>query len=236
MIIPIVKNLKYLTDTSKFDVNPQVDKFIKDHGDEPVKTLVLGRKPINRDTIEYLETVSPNFKKKNDYPFLYHSFAVVNGIYKIDKRQTLSVSTKGEKWTPPEWLVKKGLPSERLVVPVPSGLTIFDLFNNIKKMVGTAKMERYSAKDNNCQHFMVYLLQANGLATPERIDFVKQDQTDKLFTDDLRKQTNTITDMARVAIPFIKDYLLPSPEIQKIIPAILPDAPTPNDLVDLVAG
>lgn len=55
----------------------------------------------------------------------------------------------------------------------------------------------YSARNNNCQDFITNILTANGLDTPELIEFVKQD-TIQVFGDMIRfrKLTNTLTDIA----------------------------------------
>ena len=53
----------------------------------------------------------------------------------------------------------------------------------------------YSAKDNNCQDFILSIFRSNNLSTKEREDFIKQD-TKKLFTPKSRKLANTITDIA----------------------------------------
>jgi hypothetical protein len=53
----------------------------------------------------------------------------------------------------------------------------------------------YSAANNNCQDFILYMLKSNNLATPPNILFVKQ-ATQSLFTPELRRISNTITDIA----------------------------------------
>ena len=52
----------------------------------------------------------------------------------------------------------------------------------------------YSAKDNNCQNFILAILQSNGLLNSRNELFTKQ-STDSYFSDDLRKFTSTITDI-----------------------------------------
>jgi hypothetical protein len=53
----------------------------------------------------------------------------------------------------------------------------------------------YSAQNNNCGHFVMAMLRANNLSTPVNTLFVEQ-TTDHLFTLQIRKITNTITDFA----------------------------------------
>jgi hypothetical protein len=62
----------------------------------------------------------------------------------------------------------------------------------------------YSAANNNCQDLVLNMLKSNNLATPPNILFVKQ-ATQYLFTPELRKITNTITDIVGAADKIIQD-------------------------------
>jgi hypothetical protein len=53
----------------------------------------------------------------------------------------------------------------------------------------------YSARDNNCQDFILAMLQSNNLATSVNTLFVKQ-ATQSLLIPQLRKISNTTTDIA----------------------------------------
>ena len=53
----------------------------------------------------------------------------------------------------------------------------------------------YQAKNNNCGDFILALFRSNGLLTPQREAFIKQD-VDALFTLYSRRLTNTVTDIA----------------------------------------
>ena len=62
--------------------------------------------------------------------------------------------------------------------------------------MGEQKFFTYSAYDNNCQHFILSLLQSNGIANTELTNFVKQD-TESIFSTNptLRKLSNNVTDV-----------------------------------------
>ena len=83
--------------------------------------------------------------------------------------------------------------AENLFVKFPPGLTINILLNNTRNKMGNSFLT-YSAKDNNCQNFIWAILQSNGLLNSRKELFTKQ-STDSYFSDDLRKFTNTITDI-----------------------------------------
>jgi hypothetical protein len=79
-------------------------------------------------------------------------------------------------------------------VSIPPGLTLNLLLERTKNEMG-GRFLTYSAANNNCQDLVLAMLKSNNLATPPNILFVKQ-ATQHLFTPELRRITNTITDIA----------------------------------------
>ena len=75
------------------------------------------------------------------------------------------------------------------------GLSINILLQNTRDKMGGSFLS-YSARDNNCQNFILALLQSNFLDNPRNVLFTKQSTSD-LFDVNLRKITNTITDIAQ---------------------------------------
>ena len=84
--------------------------------------------------------------------------------------------------------------AENLYVHFPPGITINILLQNTRNEMGNSFLS-YPARDNNCQNFVLSLPQANGLSNERNILFTKQPTTG-LFSPELRKLTNTITDIA----------------------------------------
>jgi hypothetical protein len=79
-------------------------------------------------------------------------------------------------------------------VSIPPGLTLNLLLERTKNEMG-GRFLTYSARDSNCQDLVLAMLKSNNLAPPPNIQFVKQ-ATQSLFTPELRKISNTITDIA----------------------------------------
>ena len=75
-----------------------------------------------------------------------------------------------------------------------NGLSMNIFLARTQQLMG-GKFKSYSERDNNCQHFILALLQSNDLSSPESVLFTKQ-STQHIFTPELRKLTNTITDVA----------------------------------------
>ena len=81
------------------------------------------------------------------------------------------------------------------IINVPPNLTVNILLGNTENLMGRQKFLSYSAYDNNCRHFILNVLQANGIN--EGMDFIKQNM-EGIFqnNESLRKFANTITDNA----------------------------------------
>jgi hypothetical protein len=76
-------------------------------------------------------------------------------------------------------------------VSIPNGLIIL---TNTRNLMG-GNFLTYWAQDKNCQSLILAMLQSINMSTPQNALFTKQ-STQELFTPQLRKITNTITDIA----------------------------------------
>ena len=83
--------------------------------------------------------------------------------------------------------------AENVYLHFPPGITINIILQNTRNKMGNSFLT-YSARDNNCQNFILSLLEANGLSNSQNVLFTKQ-STSGLFSTELRKLTNTITDI-----------------------------------------
>jgi hypothetical protein len=129
--------------------------------------------------------LSPNFKKKND-GLLYHLKVLIKTDrtrFSLEKNAVITISN---------YQMEKN--AENMNVNIPSGLSMNILLAKTKNLMG-GKFLTYSAYNNNCQSLILAILQSNNLSTPQNVLFTKQ-STQELFTPNLRKITNTITDIA----------------------------------------
>ena len=83
--------------------------------------------------------------------------------------------------------------AENVYLNFPAGITINILLQNTRNKMGNSFLT-YSARDNNCQNFVLSLLEANGLPNSQNVLFTKQSTTG-LFSTEMRKFTNIITDI-----------------------------------------
>jgi hypothetical protein len=130
--------------------------------------------------------LSPSAKRKNNNNPLYHLKVLMK-----TERTSLSLE-KNERISIAKYQMNKG--AENMPVAIPSGITLNSLLANTKQLMGS-KFLSYSSYDNNCGHFVLGILRSNNLSTSQNISFTEQ-TTKHLFTPQLRKITNTITDIA----------------------------------------
>jgi hypothetical protein len=166
-------------------ISPSVNRFLDQHGNEPITSFIISRNEISPLITKTLNILSPNFQKKNNRP-LYHLKVLIK-----TEKTSLSLE-KNAVITISNYQMEKN--AENMKVNIPSGLSMNILLANTRRLMG-GKFLTYSAYDNNCQSLILAILQSNNLSTPQNVLFTKQ-STQELFTPNLRKITNTITDIA----------------------------------------
>jgi hypothetical protein len=65
--------------------------------------------------------------------------------------------------------------TEFLDIPITKTITFAELIHNTLENMGTNKFFSYDGRKNNCQDFMIALLQSNGLLTNQSAEFIKRD-------------------------------------------------------------
>jgi len=174
------------------DLPPRVIKILNQYGNVPIVSGEICRYGIP----SYLNTVANyasfgEFEKNNPYDKLFHLsivFKLNNGLHVlVEKNEVINISTS----------INQPLDTERLFLDTPNGLTLNEVIKRTEERMGKEKFINYSANNNNCQNFILNILQANNMATNENTEFVKQN-TEQLFKNlsYLRKFTNFGTDLA----------------------------------------
>jgi hypothetical protein len=170
---------------NRVGISPSVDNFLDEHGDEVITEFIISRNVISPLITGTLNLISPNFKKKSNNP-LYHLKVLIKTEgtnFQLEKNERISIS---------RYHMEKN--AENMTVNIPNGLTLNILLANAKQFLG-GKFLSYSAYDNNCGHLVLAILKSNNLSTSQNISFTEQ-TTKNLFTPNLRKITNTVTDIA----------------------------------------
>ncbi len=176
------------------DYSPKVRAILDKYGGEVVRTAAIVRNPVQQVLVEAMNVVSFGQFKKNmkdaEYDKLFHlqlDFTLESGKeMRVEKIEVINMD---------EQLTNKADGQIRPITKMPVGMTLNAMMENTKNAMG-GKFFLYSAKDNNCQDFLLALLTSNGMGDEEDYAFVKQN-TAQLFKglDTLRKVSNTLTDI-----------------------------------------
>ena len=198
----VVEKVKKVKDTAtaviygRNDYPPKVRNIISKYGDKNITGITLGRTPLGTPLLTALQIASGNtFSQKLEntpYDTLFHLFICIQ----LDSKDRITfeknevINAENTCKSPKETETKNITSSD-----IPTGLTLNDALNKTKERMG-GKFFTYSAKDNNCQDFIVAFLTANNIGTETDKSWVKQ-ETKVLFegNDRLRKIANTLTDI-----------------------------------------
>ena len=186
----------YATGTRTY--SKKVQDFFKKHGDERIVGLEIEREPLQAALPSLLSWFSGGKFKENvknaDYDKLFHlsiNITTENGtFFKIEKNEDIAISNSKRNQAGAEFIQ----------LPVPNGARVFGFIDAGRKAAGDDNFFIYSAKDRNCQRFVLDILRANHCLTPQAQAFVFQD-TSKIFEDldYLRRLSNTATDLGYLA-------------------------------------
>jgi hypothetical protein len=141
-------------------LSPSIRKLLEQVGDEKINSIRLFRKPISLSSFaKFIGAL-----KGTSYDQLLHLGLVLNNKYLLDKQEVIHFERS---------VVPTG--SETLDVDVNKDITINELLEKTRKRMGDSNFTSYSARRNNCQDFVMNVLSANGLNSPEYSQFIKQD-------------------------------------------------------------
>lgn len=160
------------------DATTKVKKFLKEHGDEQIESVELGRVPIQSAISTVMNLISQGeYNRQMDkkgYDAFFHLFIVINDKYRLEKNQNVNVITN----------YKRGDDEDRISLGT-SKNTINEFFDNaIKKMGKDDFWRNYEGLRNNCQWWAENTIAANGLNREKANNFAFQD------TQELRDAIN----------------------------------------------
>jgi len=183
------------------DYQPKVRDILEKYGDQKLVSAEVRRTPLGSVLMTALDVVSlGRIAKNNPYDKLFHLSLVV----KLETGETILIEKNEVINMDLEPIVVDKTESKE--VPLYRLIKLNDLMQNTRDRMGD-NFFIYSARNCNCQDFILNILLANGLDTPELIDFVKQDSI-KIFGNlvYLRKFSNTLTDIAGRANVIFNGY------------------------------
>ena len=176
------------------EFSPKVQRILAEYGDQVIRKITINRTPVGAVLIGALSVVSGGdflrrFKKE-PYDKLFHlrlDLQTDKGVVDLEKNEVINMDIRPSIAKDAEIKVIHNVPPDR---------TINELLDIARSKVSADKFFKYSAKDNNCQDFIMMVLTANQIGTPDDYAFIKQEAS-QLFGDTtwLRKVSNTLTDL-----------------------------------------
>jgi hypothetical protein len=150
-------------------VSAKVRGILKTMGDKTIVSAEVVRSPVQSIVQQAINFVSGGeFKKAiadKPYDDIFHLMIVLTledgKKYSLEKNAIITLRPT------------KGRSGESMSVSVPSGLTLNKALEKTSEAMGDL-YATYSAKSNNCQDFIIALLQGAGLLTTDVATFVKQ--------------------------------------------------------------
>jgi hypothetical protein len=162
-----IKDVIYGREDYPYDQQRLLNKY----GDNMVNQIRIGRTPLPSIVGKLLNIVTfGGYQKLVDksYDDLFHLFSIIsldNGVDILaEKNQSINMKVVNN-YNP------KG--AEYIDISVPSGLTFAELLNNTRKRMGK-DFFNYHPTNNNCQDWIISLLQGSSLLTNSAKDFIKQ--------------------------------------------------------------
>lgn len=196
--------------SGKTGMSPNVKRILDKYGHQTIQKIDIVRNPVGKMLIGALSIASGGEFGRNlensPYDKLFHLKIVItlqdNTRIAFEKVERVSMTVN-----------PKPVKNEESINASLNGQTIslFELFKKTEQYMGD-KFYPYSARDNNCQNFIMSVLKANNIGNESDYTFVKQD-TKELFGENsfLRKASNTITDIGARFNVLTQGGMLPMP-------------------------
>lgn len=194
MLFKRVNNTSKVLTNGRKGYPPAVNKFLKQNGNEIIRHIRVIRSPIHK----VIQGILNKLGGPTPYDKLFHLRLQIttrkNKKFTLEKNEVITVGK-----------FRKGNGDEFLNVKQGFAVTVNDFLLNAEKAMGN-KYFIYSAKNSNCQDYLIGLLTSNGVTDTNILGFIKQD-TKAIFEGRplLRKLANSLTDLAgKVIDPIIQ--------------------------------
>ena len=146
------------------DLPPSVRNKLRKWGNEPIVSIVIGRKPLGTPIMTALEIASGfTFKEKLEqtpYEKLFHLFLGITTTkhkFTYEKEEVIAMNFFNKA---------KREGTEFRNIHIQDGLTMNNCIEKQRELMG-GKFLTYSSKDNNCQDFVKAFLDANNIGNSD---------------------------------------------------------------------
>jgi len=134
-------------------------------GKEEVVGIQCARKVIDSNIRKILDSIATSDIIYDDIFHLQLIVITKRGPFTIEKNSTVNVT----------YHTMKDRPDQLLNIELKKPVTVHDLLNNAFKKYGKQKFYKYDAFNNNCQDFVMMILDSNDLLFDYAKKWIKQD-------------------------------------------------------------
>ena len=164
---------------AKLDFSNKITNILEKYGDMKIKSIRIGRRPINNLVENALNIISlgkwGENRKKYPYDKLFHLFLILTMedgvVISFEKNSIVTMTVNDERCS------MKDVECIELEYPADS-ITLNELVKKPLKIIGKEKYFIYNAFSQNCQIFISEILKTFNLYNKKASDFVYQDITE----------------------------------------------------------
>ena len=164
---------------AKLDFSNKIKKILKEYGDMKIRSIRIGRRPINNLVEKAFNIISLGkwSKLKDKYYFdrLFHLFLIITledgTVISFEKNSIVTMTENDERCS------MKDVECIDLEYPTDS-ITLDELAKKPLDRIGKEKYFIYMPFDQNCQIFLSEILKTFNLFSPKVKEFVYQDITE----------------------------------------------------------
>jgi hypothetical protein len=161
---------------AKLDFSNKIKKILKKYGNQKIRTISIGRRPINSKVETAFNIISlgkwSKLKSQFNYDTLFHLFLVLNlddgTVISFEKNSIVSMNENDPRCS------MKNVECLELSYPTDS-ITLDELVKKPLERIGKERYFVYDPFKQNCQAFISLVLNTFGLLTPKVKEFVYQD-------------------------------------------------------------
>ena len=185
----------------------KVQKILKAIGNEPIKSIVIRRSPLKGYITSFINLLTKKNiaerLKTTPYDKLFHLSIIINEKVLLEKNELINMDYKFPSSPDDE---------SKTITRGNRNITINQMLNNARRGLGDYKFFNYDGMFNNCQDFILSLLQFSGIGSKEDYDFIKQHTAEILdnsdyISDNVKSIMNNVTDLAGVIRQAIGGHL-----------------------------
>lgn len=160
------------------EYSPAVKQVMNQYGNNQIVRITIYRKPIQQFVNTALNISSMNkwgrAVKDYGYDKVFHLYMIAtlnNGVnILIEKNEIINIKVADQT----DILQENGSFMQVTDPPVPNWLILNQMMQNTRAKMGEEMFWRYDAFLNNCQVFIKYILDANGMINQRLLDFIDQ--------------------------------------------------------------